>query len=127
MRMRMELYKAKLITGSKTRDEIISDFEGDVDEKEIKEWLQVYKMIDGKEIVVADIRDDRYTLIAWVDEDVEAYRDFVYQAEQDDMFGIYINEREGFLKDWEDGIYEPIASLSFNKTDVEIIEKVILS
>lgn len=121
--MNIKLYRAKLRTGNITRDEIISDYKGDVTEKQIKEWMQVYKSIDDKEIIVADIREDRYTLISWFDEDVELFRDFIYQAEQDDWFGTYIDDREGFLKDWEDEVYEPSGSLSFNKNDVEIIEE----
>lgn len=122
--MKNVFFEAKLKTGNITRDYIISDFYGDVTEKQIKEWLDVYKLIDGKKIIVADIRKERYTLISWMDEDVEAFRDFIYQAEQDDWFGNYIDDREGFLKDWEDGTYEPSGSLGFHKNNVEIIKKI---
>lgn len=121
--MKFKLFKAKLCTGGKTADDIISEHEGDVTEKEIQEWIKAYNLIDGKEIIVADIRDDRYTFFSWLDEDDAAFRDFIYQAEQDDFFGTYLDDREEFLKDWKEGRYEPTGSLGFDKNDVEIIEE----
>lgn len=121
--MKFKLFKAKLCTGGKTADDIISDFEGDVSEEEIRDWQHALNLIDGKEIIVTKILKDRYTLVSWMDEDDEAFRDYIYQAEQDDMFGTYIDDREEFLKDWKNEVYEPTGSLGFDKKDVEIIEE----
>lgn len=120
----MEILKAKLRTGGKTRDQIISEFEGDINEEEIKAWQHAYNLIDGKEIVVAQLFKDRYTPVSWLVEDDAAFRDFIYQVEQDDWFGTYGNERQEFLKDWENEEYEPSGSLSFCKDDVEIIKRI---
>lgn len=121
--MKFKLFKAKLRTGGKTKDQIISDFEGEVTEKEIRDWKYVFNLIDGKEIIVVEVFKGRFTLVSWLDEDDSAFRDFIYQAEQDDMFGTYIDDREEFLNDWKDGRYEPTGSLGFDKNDVEIIEE----
>lgn len=121
--MKIKLLKAKLRTGGKTQDQIASDYEDDITEKEIQDWIKAYNLIDRKEIIVADIRKDRFTLISWLDEDDETFREFIYQAEQDDLFGAYTNAREKFLRDWKDGVYEPGGSLGFDENDVEIMEE----
>lgn len=123
--MKLKTFKARLCTAGKTQEQIKNDYEGDVTEKQIKDLQRAFDLIDGKEVAVIQFSTskDRYTLAGWSEKDDSAIRDFIYQAEQDDMFGNYIDDREQFLKDWEDETYEPMGSLGFDKSDVEIIEE----
>ncbi|GIN97843.1 hypothetical protein J6TS1_37130 [Siminovitchia terrae] len=63
---------------------------------------------------------DGFVLGCLQDEDDEKVRDFIYQAEQDEMFGTYIDQRDEFLRDWESEEYSPTGSLVFKEEDVEV-------
>jgi hypothetical protein len=121
----LNLYKAKLHTGGKTPEQIKSDFDGpEPNEKEIQNWIKAYDLIAGIEVAVMKSRSGSgYCLVSWQKKDDEKIRDFIYQVEQDEMFGTYVNEREEFIKDWDSGEYSPAGSLVFNSEDVEIIEE----
>ncbi len=43
----------------------------------------------------------------FIKQDDEKICDFVYQIEQDKLFGLYVNQREEFLKDWDAEEYDP--------------------
>jgi len=125
--MDLNLFKAKLNTGGKTPEQIKSAFDGpEPSEEEIQNWIKAYDLIAGIEVVVMkDWSGNGYCLVAWQDKDDEKIREFIYQAEQDEMFGSYVNEREEFIKDWDSDEYSPAGSLLFNSEDVEIIEELI--
>lgn len=55
-------------------------------------------------------------------QDDERVMNWIYQIEQDAMFGSYQNDYEGFIADWKAEKYEPVASLSIPDKYVEIIE-----
>ncbi|MFL0365351.1 hypothetical protein ACH0BF_20295 [Pseudobacillus sp. 179-B 2D1 NHS] len=125
----IKLYRAKLHTGGKTPEQIKSSFNGPFDgpepsNEEIQVWSKAYDLADGLEVIVKKSwTGNDYSLIAWDDTDDEKIREFIYQVEQDGMFGTYVDEREEFIKDWESGEYCPAGSLLFNEKDVEIIEE----
>lgn len=121
----MKLYKAKLQTGRKTPEQIKKDFEGYTpSEEEIKGWIKAYDLIDGIEVVVMKSwTGNGYTLAFWQDEDDAKIRDYIYQIEQDEMFGTYNDQRDEFLRDWDSDEYSPTGSFVFNEEDVEIIEE----
>lgn len=121
----IKLYRAKLHTGGKTPEQIKSSFDGpEPSEEEIKNWTKAYDLADGLEVIVTrSWTGSDYSLIAWDEKDDENIREFIYQVEQDGMFGTYVDEREEFIKDWESGEYSPAGSLVFDEKDVEIIEE----
>lgn len=120
--MKLKLFEAKLKTAGKTTDDIISQFEGEIKKKEIQNWINVFNLIDGTEVIVSE-RHNRYMLFTWYEKDDDIIKELIYQAEQDELFGMYQNDREGFLKDWTAGEYEPNGVLSFDEKDVEIIRE----
>src|SRR5690625_2349543 len=103
--MGLKLFKAKLCTSGRTKEQIKKDYGGDITEKEIIDWQHALDLIDNKEVIVAEAWKGRYTLISWFKKDDSAFIEFVYQAEQDQMFGTYIDDREQFLKDWKNEVY----------------------
>lgn len=119
------LYRANLKTGGKSPEQIIESFRDfKPSDEEIKNWIAAYDLLDGIEVVVMKSFDGKdYCLVAWQDDDAEKIRDYIYQAEQDPMFGTYVDEREEFLNDWDSDEYEPSGSLVFSSDDVEIIEE----
>lgn len=126
--MKFKLYKARLKTNGKTPEQIKADYEGGIgsapSEEEIQNWIKVYEVISGIELVVMkSLISDGYVPVSYDKEDDWKIRDFVYQAEQDLYFGTYINERDEFLVDWESGEYSPMGSLTFSIDEVEIIEE----
>lgn len=123
----MKLYKAKLHTGGKTREQIIKMFEiGPAPtEEEIKDTTEFYNRLEGAVAYVADgLMNSDYSLIGWPDEENKRMKEAIYLAEQDPMFGCYINSREEFDKDWDAGEYEPFGVLTFDKSEVEIVEEI---
>ena len=122
----MPLYKVVLQTGGKTSEQIKADFEeSEISEQEIRNWISAYNLIDGLEVMVlyTNYLED-YTLLSWKPEDDKKFMEFIYLLEQDSMFGNYVDDRETFLKDWENGEYSPDGSICFSKNDVEILKKI---
>lgn len=123
----MDLYEAILRTSGKTPEQIISSFDGpEPTEQEVQGWINSYNIISGVEVVVMKSGwiDDGYCLVSWEEKDNEKIREFIYQAEQDSMFGSYANDREGFIEDWDSGEYSPAGSFVFYSNDLEIVEKI---
>lgn len=126
----MTLYMAKLKTGGKTPEQILSAYDGPdqvgpkPDDKEIESLIKVFNELDGAEVlVIKSFTGEDYCLASWDPEVDEKIMEFVYLAEQDPYFGTYIDEREEFINDWKSGEYEPAGSLVFAEADVEIIEE----
>ncbi len=124
MELTKSFYKAKLKTGEKTFDQVKNEFEGpEPSTEDIQNWLNAYRLIDGIEIIVMDSwAGDGYCLVSWQEKDADTFKEFIYQIEQDSMFGTYIDDREEFIKDWESDEYCPSGSIVFSENDVEIIE-----
>ena len=127
--MKIEIYKGVLRTSGKTDEQIKESFNnefGSITQEEMNDYKKMMDIVDGLEVFVTDsfYGGDSYSLVSWVEKDNDKWKEFVYLAEQDSMFGTYVDEREQFDKDWDTEEYEPNGSLVFNKDDVEILEKV---
>ena len=125
--MKFDFFKAKLRTGGKTIEQIKNEFASfgePLSDEEAEKWVAVNDLIDGMEVVVMESFDkENFYLVAYDDADESKIRDFIYQAEQDDYFGSYIDMREEFLNDWNSNNYEPNGSLSFSP---EVIHSIVL-
>jgi len=126
----MDFYRVRLKTAGKTPEQILAIYDGPnqvghkPDEKEVTAWIKVFNELDGTEVlVIKRFTGEDYSIAGWEPDDDEKFMEFVYLAEQDPLFGTYIDEREEFINDWKSGDYEPDASLVFAASDVEIIEK----
>jgi hypothetical protein len=119
------IFKAVLKTAGKKVEELFNQYEGPKPNKKfIMDMKKAYESIDGlKILVMKSFISDGYIAIAWEEEDDHLIRDFIYQAEQDEYFGTYVDERDEFLKDWKTGDYSPMGSLSFSSEEIEIIEE----
>lgn len=119
-----EMYKAILKTADKTEKQIKGMFNGDISEQEIKDWIRVYNIIDGIEVVVMKsfVSEKGFIPISW--EDDKKMTEYFYQVEQDPMIGTYVDAREEFMEDWNNQEYEPSVTLVFQDEDIEIIEKI---
>jgi len=123
MAMKIKIYRARLCTGGKTSDDIESMFVGDVPNKLIPEWIKVFNLINGMEVIVTNsLIGEDFALVSWNETDDMRIREFFYMAEQDDLFGTY-DDYEEFIQDWEANNYEPNAILNLNASDVEILEE----
>ena len=120
----MKFYKVKLKTAGKTVEEVLATYDTMKPSKEeVEETIKASNLVDGLVVgVMGPTVGGGFSLVGWDKEDDEKIRDFVYQAEQDQYFGCYIDERKEFLEDWNSEQYEPEGSLSFAAEDVLILE-----
>jgi hypothetical protein len=118
----MKLYEAIIHGGNKTVEQIraLSDF--DLDDSDVENILKFNQTIEGMKAIVTD---DFYGYgYLFVDsEDKEKPKEAFYLMEQDSMFGTYINQREEFGRDWDNGEYEPDGCMTLSKAQVEIIRE----
>jgi hypothetical protein len=120
-------YNAVLHTGNKTEEQIKEEAKndnwiGNLKEEDIERMIKYYNHFDGAKVVVADqIGGTGYTMVLWENESDNQVKEALYLMEQDEYFGSYIEERELFDTDWENGEYESGGSISFKREDVEII------
>lgn len=122
----MKMYKAKLKTAGKTVEEVLATYDSmKPSQEEVENTIASFNLIDGLVVgVLGPTVGGGYALAGW-DSDADAkIRDFIYQAEQDEFFGSYINERDQFLEDWDSENYDPGASLSFAAEDIQILEEI---
>lgn len=124
--MKFKLFQARFKTGGKTPEQIIESYSSSKpDNGEIQRWIEAYNIIDGLEVAVMEgVLGDGFHLIGWNEKDDHKVRDFVYAAEQDPIFGTYIDEYEEFCKDWKSEKYEPVGALTFVSSDIEIVEEI---
>lgn len=124
------LYRAKLKTGNKTEKDIRMQAEkgnwfGELTDDDIANIISCNNYLDGLTVIVCNkIGDNDYTLISWEKESDPKVKEAIYLLEQDRYCGTYINNRVDFDTDWDKGEYEPSTSVSFDKDEVEILEKI---
>lgn len=124
--MDITLWNAKVNTRNMTDEQARENFGDTTPQEEITRFKKAMQSVDGLEIIVTNsfiFRDD-YVLVSWKQEDDDKWRDFIYEMEQDSMFGTYCDDREGFLQDWKDGKYEPEGSLNFEQDNLIIMSEV---
>ena len=125
--MTMKLFKAKLHTGGKTREQIVDKFQAGVvpSEKEISESIAYYNLLDGATVIVTDhFKSEGYILVHWPEEEHSRMKEAIYLLEQDALFGMYIDQRDEFDADWDAGDYSPDGTICFDAAEVEIIEAI---
>lgn len=121
----IKLYRAILHTGGKTRQDIRDrNQEWNFSEKDIDDAIAYYDAFDGMPIFCTKgFFESEYVFLGCAD---NAYADRLKEAsycmEQDSMFGKYINQREEFEKDWDNGDYEPEGNWTFDDDEIEILE-----
>ncbi len=122
----LSIYKAKLTTKNKSDDQIKRRFDMKVSQNEIDNFRNALNSVNGLVISVAPslFSEGSYVVAGWKNEDDHLMRDFIYAMEQDPYFGSYIGDREVFLKDWKNNEYEPMGAFSFEKDDIELLEKI---
>lgn len=123
---KIKIYKAKLKTANKTDEQIKAVYDDEVSQEEIESYRKTFNSVDNLEILVVDSAFEKgsYVIVGWDPKDDDRWRDFMYEVEQDAFFGTYVDEREEFLNDWNNGEYEPSGSITFSKDDLEILEQI---
>ncbi|MGG4462623.1 hypothetical protein ABEO79_00190 [Micromonospora provocatoris] len=123
--MTFKIYRAKMNTGNKTPNNILERAEADLSDKEIETAIEYFNCFDGVvAFVVRGFGGKGWSLVAWEQEFDNQIKEATYLAEQDPMFGTYIDQREEFDRDWENNEYCPTGSLFFTEDDIEILEEV---
>lgn len=117
----MKIYTATFTTASKTAADILATYDSHPPSlEEAEKAAEAYRSLDGLEITVGHSFTGNYSLYGWRPEDDEKIRDFIYYAaEQDALFGSYVDEREEFLLDWANDEYEPMGSIAFDKSELK--------
>lgn len=112
-----------LKTGGKTIDEIIEDSKRDPQQMDLnKVQAEIVKAyLDAFDGVHAAVTDDEphHFLIGWDGDfyNVARVKEALYLMNQDPMFGLYVDDREGFEKDWMNGEFSCDAGISFRASD----------
>lgn len=109
-----------LKTGGKSIEKIVEDSIGDPQQMNLsKEEAEIVKAyLDRFNDCRVDLNGDGY-LEGW-DEDFfneGRIKEAFYLLEQDPMFGTYVDDREGFDRDWAEGEYQPDAGIRFRECD----------
>lgn len=116
------LFQAILHTGSETAEQIQTKTP-ELSESEVENWAKVYSLMDGQVALVIPsfLSKNEYILIGLRDR--ERDREVHYLIEQDPEIGCYINQREEFDRDYNNGEYAPDGNFCLSENQVEIIEE----
>lgn len=111
----MAIKKAKLKTINMFKDI-------DLDDPDYQLWEKIAAYMDGEIALVIEssAEDGKYVLLALKDKEKD--KELHYMMEQDSRFGIYIDDREQFDKDWDSNDYEPDGCHYLDAENVEILE-----
>lgn len=92
------------------------------DDSDYQLWEKIAAYMDGEIALVIEssAEDGRYVLLALKDKEKD--RELHYMMEQDGRFGLYIDDREQFDKDWDSNDYEPDGCHYLEPENVEILE-----
>lgn len=121
--------KAILRTGNRTAEYLMERSKQDPQQmdlsleeaKTVKAYLDAF---DGCEVVLSDDGPHHF-LIGWVGDadNTEKVKEALYLMQQDPMFGTYIDVREEFEHDWDEGEFQTDAGISFREDEFEILEE----
>lgn len=83
----------------------------DRDEPDYELWQRISAYMDGEKAYVIKSRaeEGKYVFLGLLD--AEKDKELHYMFEQDSSFGLYIDDREEFDKDWDSGDYEQDGSI----------------
>ena len=92
------------------------------DDSDYQLWEKIAAYMDGEIALVIEssAEDGKYLLLALKDKEKD--KELHYMMEQDSMFGLYIDDREQFDKDWDSNDYEPDGCHYLEAENVEILE-----
>ena len=85
-------------------------------------WAGIEKLMDGEVALVikSSMDNGQYVFLGLKDEGKD--KELHYMIEQDSMIGVYVDDREGFDRDWDSGEYEPDGCIYLNPENVELLE-----
>ena len=85
-------------------------------------WTDIEKLMDGEIALVikSSMDNEQYVFLGLKDEEKD--KELHYMIEQDSMIGVYIDDREGFDRDWDSGEYEPDGCIYLNPENVELLK-----
>ena len=94
----------------------------DHDDADYQLWEKISEYMDGEMALVIEsgAEEGKYVFLALKDE--EKNKELHYMFEQDSNFGVYIDDREEFDRDWDRGEYEPDGCHYLDPENVEILE-----
>ena len=119
-KQKVTLYRAILHTDGFTVDEKEAA-EKNLTEEELKVITDYMAAWDGVKVTVSALVVGEFSVVGWPPEEEEKVKNAIYCMEQDRVFGMYIDDPEGFAKDWEEGTWEPSGSIVFPPGMVEIL------
>lgn len=117
---KIKLYRAILHTDGFSVDEKDAK-EKKLSEEELKVITDYMAAWDGVKVTVSALVLGEFSVVGWPPEEEEKVKNAIYRMEQDRVFGMYIDDPEGFAKDWEAGTWEPSGSIVFPPDMVEIL------
>lgn len=109
-----------LKTGGKSIEKIVEDSIRDPQQMNLsKEEAEIVKAyLDRFNDCRVDLNRDGF-LEGWDGDffNVGRIKEAIYLMEQDPMFGTYVDDREGFDRDWAEGEYQPDVGIMFRECD----------
>ena len=86
-------------------------------------WEKISAYMDGEiaYVIESSMEDGAYVFLGLKDK--EKNKEVHYMMEQDRIFGLYIDDRKEFDKDWDSGNYEPDGCQYLNPENVELLER----
>lgn len=78
----------------------------DVNDSDYPLWQKIAEYMNGETafVIESQASDGQYVFLGLKDE--KKNNELFYMMEQDSMTGVFIDDRQGFDKDWESGEYE---------------------
>lgn len=114
----LKVYRATLHTGCMTAEKLTEKWGGEVSLDEIVLYEKIYKAMDGQEAaVVASFEGGEVHFLALTDR--KADKELSYLMEQDPFIGCYIDDRDGFEKEYDSGEYFRDVSFMLDAAMVE--------
>lgn len=111
----MAIAEAKL----KTAGAFTQGLEGTID---ISLWKDIETFMDGEIALVVKSSTDNGEYVFLGLKDEEKNKELHYMIEQDNMIGVYIDDREGFNEAWDNDEYESDGCIYLKPEYVELLE-----
>ena len=92
------------------------------DDADYQLWEKITAYMDGETALVTESRAEEGKYVFLGLKDKEKDKELHYMMEQDSMVGLYIDDRESFDVDWDNGDYEPDGIHYLDPENVELLE-----